>query len=1110
MLQWLFYAVVVTALLSLSGWLIECAFRRRKWTTRWVWLTTMIFSVLLAYFSASGFISRNAPYSWLLSHVRFLTQRETAFALPPLMPPFTNFATHATVVRWSAALPSIWFLSSALVALALAASAVQISYRRRRWPLRLLNAACVGIAPNTGPAVVGLLRPTIVIPRWVLAEEPGEQALILAHERSHLEARDPLLLTAALTALVVMPWNVALWWQVHRLRHAIEVDCDARVLRSGHDTQTYGEALINAAQRRSNFVGAVAAMAESRTLLETRIEIMTRRSHKPWTLSFVILCALAIGVAAVAAEITPPDSTGAPHGTSKPNPLGRFFTPANLASQMAEGHDPLVRTYLMGVYDLTQYSDQSCAVRGTNTPDLLEQSFTDYLKKHPDAEQEDRPAAGVAATAFSQRWSCRTKPANYLAGRYISPAALVSQIDQGNIQVAQLYLIGVYDLAQDEHRSCAARGSSSGDLLVKVYSDYLKAHPELLQSDQTAAAIAVRAIADFWSCASRKPAATQTPKSFQFLYSFSPKGWRFERQISATQWQETYETGQQSRFDILNNTETVGECHGTLTLKDDRTLQDFIPDSQCPSQDVLFRFILPGGKTSPWRRLGAMEKITYSAATALPDGNNAVARSVIPRNLEEALQRLEVTLPVQQTEAIRAGNTSPDWWAHTIGPEILKEWVNPPNSPLSAYFRSLGIDHPQDIPGLIGQFYYLYLNHRLRPPDIHVAIQLRQQYWVGLLTPKEVAAADALSDAALRDPALLQKAYVRNAEMVGDNFDGSTFSAPVPPLIMQERALREHWILRQTSMRNSRSASTYQEIVAGLDPHLGIITLNLKTDTTLISINEGGAGIGQVLIATGAPGRPPELWPMDMHVPESGPYARDLQCWRAVAGINPCYVWHIGLLPRDAQNHARFYVLARYAQVAGATGENQLSLWSWDGHSAMPIYVTSYRVEADYEVFKLAGDVFSFESKGDYQTLSPCGACGGRETVRTMKLTATDQVENLGSTSLSPELDLIDTLYTRVKNHQPADDLASPEALAVIQRSWNDPARHGAEDLFFNDQEKVTRNEGRDQLCFLAYYGVDPSMPAILFTFSGFASALRVVNAQENADPHDRSCTAAK
>jgi hypothetical protein len=186
--------------------------------------------------------------------------------------------------------------------------------------MRLLDSHCVGVAANVGPAVVGLLRPTIVIPQWVLETDATQQHLILAHEASHLQARDPLLLTCALISLVLMPWNVLLWWQIHRLRHAIEVDCDSRVLDAGLDTQAYGEALIEVGQRRSGFVGTVAAMAESRTLLERRIEIMVARARKPSTWTFAVLGTLAIAVAAAATQVTSPEDTNttvnAPHEIS--------------------------------------------------------------------------------------------------------------------------------------------------------------------------------------------------------------------------------------------------------------------------------------------------------------------------------------------------------------------------------------------------------------------------------------------------------------------------------------------------------------------------------------------------------------------------------------------------------------------------------------------------------------------------------------------------------------------------------------------------------------------------------------------------------------------------
>ena len=37
-----------------------------------------------------------------------------------------------------------------------------------------------------------------------------------------------------------MPWNLALWWQLRRLRLAVEMDCDNRVVAALGDPNPYG------------------------------------------------------------------------------------------------------------------------------------------------------------------------------------------------------------------------------------------------------------------------------------------------------------------------------------------------------------------------------------------------------------------------------------------------------------------------------------------------------------------------------------------------------------------------------------------------------------------------------------------------------------------------------------------------------------------------------------------------------------------------------------------------------------------------------------------------------------------------------------------------------
>jgi hypothetical protein len=151
---------------------------------------------------------------------------------------------------------------------------------RRRWPVQELAGTRVRVSPRAGPAVLGLLRPEIVVPRWLLKTSPEEQRLVVLHEREHVRAHDPLTLVAGWGAVALMPWNPIAWWMLARLRTAVELDCDARVLRAGVGPQSYGSMLIDIAGRGSGLSLGVTALAGSRSTLETRILAMNTRTGR--------------------------------------------------------------------------------------------------------------------------------------------------------------------------------------------------------------------------------------------------------------------------------------------------------------------------------------------------------------------------------------------------------------------------------------------------------------------------------------------------------------------------------------------------------------------------------------------------------------------------------------------------------------------------------------------------------------------------------------------------------------------------------------------------------------------------------------------------------------
>jgi beta-lactamase regulating signal transducer with metallopeptidase domain len=58
---------------------------------------------------------------------------------------------------------------------------------------------------DIGPAVVGIIRPRIVVPRWLQNQDAATQGIVMAHEREHVLAQDIRVLGGALLVAVLLP-----------------------------------------------------------------------------------------------------------------------------------------------------------------------------------------------------------------------------------------------------------------------------------------------------------------------------------------------------------------------------------------------------------------------------------------------------------------------------------------------------------------------------------------------------------------------------------------------------------------------------------------------------------------------------------------------------------------------------------------------------------------------------------------------------------------------------------------------------------------------------------------------------------------------------------------
>ena len=307
MLIWMVYVIVVTAILG-AALCAERALRASRASTRWVWLIGIVASLLLPVVISSVSIQVPSVVSPTMVQKVIPLSSVTSSTLSPLR----WMAGHTgSLQSWrglDTLLKQSWLVVSVLLSVALAGCGLHLVWRKRGWLKAKLEDVDVYVSRDVGPAVVGLLQPRVVIPEWITQAAPSRRAMVIAHEQSHLDAGDQRLLTIALCLLVFMPWNLPLWWQLRRLRRAIEIDCDARVLRRGHSRRDYGETLIAVGERRSAFVGTVAAMSESASFLEQRIQHMTLTPTRWRRLTTAALGVLSLAIFTVAAQVSPPNA----------------------------------------------------------------------------------------------------------------------------------------------------------------------------------------------------------------------------------------------------------------------------------------------------------------------------------------------------------------------------------------------------------------------------------------------------------------------------------------------------------------------------------------------------------------------------------------------------------------------------------------------------------------------------------------------------------------------------------------------------------------------------------------------------------------------------------
>ncbi|MEO8336878.1 MAG: M56 family metallopeptidase [bacterium] len=320
-MAWIIYVLLVGTLLALAALSADGILRRTALPTRWVWLAALGGMVALAILAprreqaSIAFktpmpvnIAATAPTSVSASHGLVGAITAARDALVSSVSSALATASLHTPPQALIPLAVAWLLLSASVLSVLVIVSRRAGRAVRVWPLHDVHGTPVRIALATGPAVIGFARPEIVVPSWLLERTPEEQRLVIVHEREHVKARDQVLLAAGWLVAALLPWHPAVWWSLSRLRLAIELDCDARVLHRGVQPRSYGSLLIDiAGQCAGHRIGAL-ALADRTSHLERRLLAMTHSRTRFALVRAGALCAFAFLSVAVACEARMPTS----------------------------------------------------------------------------------------------------------------------------------------------------------------------------------------------------------------------------------------------------------------------------------------------------------------------------------------------------------------------------------------------------------------------------------------------------------------------------------------------------------------------------------------------------------------------------------------------------------------------------------------------------------------------------------------------------------------------------------------------------------------------------------------------------------------------------------
>lgn len=275
---WLLYALAWGCAVSVAALALEAAANAMRWPGRCIWLVAGLVTVGLplraALLPSPGGEGLPTVLDLRRSEAGAPTEARASAGTPPaaqLSGTLTSSRTRLLAGKPVPGAGAVWLFTSLSVLLAAAAGQAVLSWKARRWRKASPGGRTVLVSADVGPAVVGVLRPRVVLPSWALELDDASLGVVVRHEEAHVAAGDTRLLALFLLVVAAAPWSPWLWWQLRRLRASVESDCDRRAADVDPAAYCRVLALVAARGRQAVRFAPVAGVAGT---LERRVRLL--------------------------------------------------------------------------------------------------------------------------------------------------------------------------------------------------------------------------------------------------------------------------------------------------------------------------------------------------------------------------------------------------------------------------------------------------------------------------------------------------------------------------------------------------------------------------------------------------------------------------------------------------------------------------------------------------------------------------------------------------------------------------------------------------------------------------------------------------------------------